>query len=67
MEAFLEFALTQPHLFDGAFSCVPRERGSAPRMMFVRIDQAKADGRPSPPLRREVERSHIFDRGALPT
>lgn len=56
MDAFLEFALTQPHLFDAAFFLpAPRARqypddfvaGHSPvvGMMFVRIDQAKADGR----------------------
>lgn len=56
MEGFLEFALTQPHLFEAAFFLpAPRARqypddfvaGHSPvvAMMFVRIDQAKADGR----------------------
>jgi AcrR family transcriptional regulator len=55
-EAFLEFALTEPHRFDAAFFLpAPRARrypedfvaGRSPvvAMALVRIDQAKADGR----------------------
>lgn len=56
MEEFLEFALTQPHLFDAAFF-LPASRarrypedfvaGRSPviAMTLVRIDQAKAEGR----------------------
>ena len=55
-EAFLDFALTQPHRFDAAFFLpAPRARqypddfaaGRSPvvAMALVRIDQAKADGR----------------------
>jgi AcrR family transcriptional regulator len=55
-EAFLEFALTEPHRFDAAFFlAAPRARqypedfvaGRSPvvAMALVRIDQAKADGR----------------------
>lgn len=55
-EAFLDFALTQPHQFDAAFFLpAPNARqypddfvaGRSPvvAMMMVRIDQAKADGR----------------------
>lgn len=54
-EAFLEFALTQPHRFDAAFFLpAPRARqypedfvaGRSPvvAMTLMRIDQAKADG-----------------------
>ena len=54
-EAFLEFALTQPHRFDAAFFLpAPRARqypedfaaGRSPvvAMALVRIEQAKADG-----------------------
>ena len=56
MEAFLEFALAQPHRFDAAFFLpAPNVRrypddfaaGRSPvvAMMMVRIEQAKADGR----------------------
>jgi len=55
-EAFLEFALTEPHLFDAAFFLpAPRARqypddfvaGRSPvvAMAMIRIDQAKAEGR----------------------
>jgi AcrR family transcriptional regulator len=55
-EAFLDFALTQPHRFDAAFFLpAPRARqypddfvaGRSPvvAMALVRIDEAKADGR----------------------
>jgi AcrR family transcriptional regulator len=55
-EAFLEFALTEPHRFDAAFFLpAPRARqypddfvaGRSPvvAMAMVRIDQAKSDGR----------------------
>ena len=55
-EAFLEFALTEPHLFDAAFFLpAPRARqypddfvaGRSPvvAMAMVRIDQAKSGGR----------------------
>jgi AcrR family transcriptional regulator len=55
-EAFLDFALTQPHRFDAAFFLpAPEARrypddfaaGRSPvvAMVMVRIDQAKADGR----------------------
>ena len=55
-EAFLEFALSEPHRFDAAFFLpAPRARqypddfvaGRSPvvAMALVRIDQAKADGR----------------------
>lgn len=55
-EAFLEFALTEPHRFDAAFFLpAPRARqypddfvaGRSPvvAMALVRIDQAKAEGR----------------------
>src|SRR5215472_12478887 len=54
-DAFLDFALGEPHLFDAAFFLpAPRARqypddfvaGRSPviAMMMVRIDQAKADG-----------------------
>jgi AcrR family transcriptional regulator len=54
-EAFLEFALTQPHRFDAAFFLpAPRARqypedfvagrSSVVAMTLLRIDQAKADG-----------------------
>jgi AcrR family transcriptional regulator len=54
-EAYLEFALSQPHLFDAAFFLpAPEARqypndfvaGNSPvvAMMMVRIDQAKANG-----------------------
>jgi AcrR family transcriptional regulator len=56
IEAFLDFALTQPHRFDAAFFLpAPEARrypddfvaGRSPviAMFMVRIDQAKADGR----------------------
>jgi len=56
IEAFLKFALTQPHRFDAAFFLpAPEARrypddfvaGRSPviAMIMVRIDQAKADGR----------------------
>lgn len=56
IEAFLKFALTQPHRFDAAFFLpAPEARrypddfvaGSSPviAMVMIRIDQAKADGR----------------------
>lgn len=56
IEAFLDFALTQPHRFDAAFFLpAPEARrypddfvaGRSPvvAMVMVRIDQAKADGR----------------------
>ena len=56
LEAFLHFALAQPHLFDAAFFLpAPEARrypddfvaGRSPvvAMIMVRIDQAKADGR----------------------
>jgi AcrR family transcriptional regulator len=55
VEAYLEFALTQPHRFDAAFfSPAPKARqypddfvaGRSPviAMAMVRLDQAKADG-----------------------
>jgi AcrR family transcriptional regulator len=56
MDAFLDFALTEPHRFDAAF-LLPATKarqypddfvaGHSPvvAMMMVRIDQAKADGR----------------------
>ncbi|WP_250623077.1 TetR/AcrR family transcriptional regulator [Pinirhizobacter soli] len=56
IEAFLDFALTQPHRFDAAFFLpAPEARrypddfvaGRSPviAMFMIRIDQAKADGR----------------------
>lgn len=56
VEAFLKFALTQPHRFDAAFFLpAPEARrypddfvaGRSPviAMIMIRIDQAKADGR----------------------
>lgn len=56
IEAFLDFALTQPHRFDAAFFLpAPEARrfpddfvaGGSPvvAMIMIRIDQAKADGR----------------------
>src|SRR5579863_7370156 len=56
IEAFLDFALTQPHRFDAAFFLpAPEARrypddfvaGRSPviAMVMIRIDQAKADGR----------------------
>ena len=56
IEAFLDFALTQPHRFDAAFFLpAPEARrypddfvaGRSPviAMIMIRIDQAKADGR----------------------
>ena len=56
MEAFLDFALTEPHRFDAAFFLPASEArrypddfvgGRSPviAMAMVRIDQAKADGR----------------------
>jgi AcrR family transcriptional regulator len=56
IEAFMEFALTQPHRFDAAFFLpAPNARqypddfaaGRSPviAMLMVRIDQARADGR----------------------
>ena len=56
IEAFLDFALTQPHRFDAAFFLpAPNARrypddfvaGRSPviAMLMVRIDQARADGR----------------------
>ena len=56
MEAFLDFAVDEPHLFDAAF-LLPASKarlypddfvaGRSPviAMMMVRLDQAKADGR----------------------
>ncbi len=54
-EAYLEFALSQPHLFDAAFFLAAPEARQYPddfvagrspvvAMMMVRIDQAKANG-----------------------
>ncbi|MBU6297915.1 MAG: TetR/AcrR family transcriptional regulator [Alphaproteobacteria bacterium] len=56
MEAFLDFALTEPHRFDAAFFLPATKARQYPddfvaghspvvAMMMVRIDQAKADGR----------------------
>jgi len=56
MEAFLAFALTKPHLFDAAFFLPASKARQYPNdfvagyspvvaMMFLRIDQAKANGR----------------------
>ena len=56
MEAFLDFALIQPHKFDAAFFLPATEARQYPgdimagrspviAMMMVRVDQAKAEGR----------------------
>ena len=56
MDAFLDFALTEPHVFDAAFFLpAPEARlypedfvaGRSPvvAMMFIRIDQARTEGR----------------------
>jgi AcrR family transcriptional regulator len=56
MDAFLDFALTEPHRFDAAFFLPAKQarrypddfvagRSSVVAMMMVRIDQAKAEGR----------------------
>lgn len=56
MEAYMRFALRQPHRFDAAFFLPARDARQYPRdfaagrspvtaMMMLRIDQARADGR----------------------